>query len=124
MASANIRAKIEKGLAKAAVKTGSSSSEKVYLIKRTNTGGSSPINPPVYTESKVLLVNAIFQSADRKLFDGDFFATDRQLVSDYSVEVNRGDIIEQGNNRYMVINQDVKAPTSDVLVYISQLRIQ
>lgn len=124
MGSANIRAKIKKGLAKAVNKTGSSDVDKVYLIKRTNTGGNSPINPPVYTETSIELVNAIFTSLDTKLFDGDIKASDRQLVSDDSSYVTQGDIIEQGSNRYIIINQDVKAPTSDVLAYISQLRLQ
>ena len=124
MGSVNIRAKIKKGLAKAVNKTGSSGVDKVYLIKRTNTGGNSPINPPVYTETKIELVDAIFTSLDTKLFDGDIKASDRQLVSDDDVYVTQGDIIEQGANRYIIINQDVKAPTSDVLAYISQLRLQ
>lgn len=124
MAASNIQAKIQKGLAKAVLKTGSATSDKVYLIRRTNTGGNTPINPPVYTETKVLLPNAIFTSLDTSLFDADIEASDRQLVSDNTVAVKQSDIIEQGANRYIVINQDVKAPTSDVLAYISQLRLQ
>ena len=124
MGSANTRAKIKKGLAKAVNKTGSIDVDKVYLIKRTNTGGNSPVNPPVYAENSIELVNAIFTSLDTKLFDGDIKASDRQLVSDNDVYVTQGDIIEQGANRYIIINQDVKAPTSDVLAYTSQLRLQ
>lgn len=124
MTSAKIQSRIKKGLAKAVKKTGSSSSELVYLVQRTNTGGNSPINPPNYTETKVLLVDAIFKTFDATLVDGDIKAGDRELVSNSDVKISQGDIIEQGSVRYVVINVDVKAPTSDVLVYTSQVRIQ
>ena len=124
MGSANIQAKIRKGLAKAVNKTGSSNSNLIYLIVKTITGGDTPLTTATETESKVLLLNAVFQSLDAKLFDGDILATDRQLVSDNTVVVSRGDIIEEGSTRYIVINQDIKSPTSDVLAYISQVRVQ
>jgi len=123
MTSARIRSKVETILAKANKLTGSSSSESVYLIKRTKPE-DTPLNPSTYTESKVLLSNAIFTSINNKLFDNDLQATDKQMISDYSVTVGQGDIIEQGANRYIIINQDITAPTSDVLLYISQLRLQ
>jgi len=124
MSSANIRAKIQKGLAKAINKTGSASSDKIYLIQKTVTGGDTPLSPATETESKVLLVNAIFKSFDKDQFSGEIQTGDRMLVSDYEVPVNNGDIIEEGSTRYIIVNQDVKSPTSDTLVYISQLRVQ
>ena len=124
MGSNNIRAKVQKGLARAINKTGSSSSESIYLIDKANSGGSTPLDPPVITESKVLLVDAIFKSYDASLFDGDIQSGDRQLVSNSDVAIEQGSIIEQGSLRYIVIDIDIKAPTSDVLVYISQVRAQ
>lgn len=123
MTSAKIRSKVEAILAKANRLTGSSSSQSVYLIKRTKTE-DTPLNPSTYTESKALLSNAIFTSINNKIFDSDIKATDKQMISDYSVTVKQGDIIEQGDNRYIIINQSITAPTSDVLLYISQLRLQ
>jgi hypothetical protein len=124
MGSSNIQAKIKRGLAKAIAKTGSSTSELVYLVSKTVTGGDTPLSPATETETKILLPNAIFQTLDAKLFAGDILATDRQLVSDNTVVIQQGDIIEEGTTRYMVMEQDVKAPTSDVLAYISLLRAQ
>jgi len=124
MGSNNIRAKVQKGLARAINKTGSSSSELIYLIEKSNLGGNTPLDPPVITESKVLLVDAIFKSYDASLVDGDIQSGDRQLVSNSDVAIEQGNIIEQGSVRYIVIDIDIKAPTSDVLVYISQARVQ
>ena len=124
MGSANIRAKIQKGLAKAINKTGSDGSDKIYLIQKTVTGGDTPLSPVTETETEVLLANAIFKSFDKDQFSGEIQTGDRMLVSDYTVPVSNGDIIEEGGTRYIVISQDVKAPTSDTLVYISQVRVQ
>lgn len=124
MSSANIRAKIQKGLAKAIGKTGSASSDKIYLIKKTVTGGETPLSSATETETRLLLVNAILKSFDKSQFSGEIQTGDRMLVSDYAVPVNNGDIIQEGGTRYIIVSQDVKAPTSDTLVYISQLRVQ
>jgi len=124
MGSANIQAKIKKGLAKAINKTGSSSSELVYLVQKTNSGGNTPIDLPVVVETDVLLKNAIFKSYDKSLLGANIVAGDRELVSDDSVAIKEGDTIKQGTTKYIVISSDIKAPTSDVLVYISQVRVQ
>ena len=124
MGAANIQAKIKRGLAKAVDKTGSASSELVYLVQKTNTGGNTPIDPPIVTESNVLLVNAIFKSYNQKMIGGNIVAGDRQLVSDDSVKIEAGNTIKQGSTLYTVIDTDIKAPTSDVLVYISQVRVK
>lgn len=124
MGSANIQAKIKKGLAKAINKTGSSSSDLVYLITLAITGGDTPLVAASAVETPVLLVDAIFKSFDDTQFAGEIDAGDRMLVSNSDVVVTVGDIIEEGSTRYIVIAQDIKAPTSDVLVYISQVRVQ
>lgn len=123
MSSANIQAKIRKGLAKAVNKTGSASSELVYLVQETNTGGNTPIDPPVITTVNVLLKNAIFKSYDQSLIGGNIIAGDRQLVSDNTVALSVGDTINQGLVNYIVIDLGQAAPTSDVLVYTSQVRV-
>ena len=124
MGSANIQAKIKKGLAKAINKTGSTSSEKVFLIQEVNTGGDTPIDLPVITETSIELVNAIFREYDKSLLGGNIIAGDRELVSDNDVAIAAGDTIKQGTTNYTVIDLEIKAPTSDVLVYISQLRVK
>ena len=122
MSSASIKAKIAAGLAKAVSATGSATSEKVYLVSKTNTGGNTPINPPVISETDVELVDALFKSYDQSMFSATIQAGDRQLVSQHSVEIKTGDTIKQGAALFTVVSIDVKAPTSDTLLYISQLR--
>lgn len=124
MGSANIQAKIKKGLAKAVDKTGSANSELVYLVQKTNTGGNTPIDPPVTTETLIELVNAIFKNYDTSLIGGNIVAGDRMLVSDNTVLISVGDIIRQGTTNYVVIDLGKAAPTSDVLAYFPQVRVQ
>ncbi len=124
MSAVDIQAKIKRGLAKAIAKTGSPSSELVYLIKKTVTGGSSPVNTGVTTTKDILLVNAIFKSYDQSLIGGNIQAGDRQLICDNEVQISVGDIIKQGAINYIVIDLGQSAPTSDVLVFMPQLRAQ
>ncbi len=124
MGSANIQAKIKRGLAKAINKTGSAYSEKVFLIKVVNTGGNTPIDPPVTTETAIELVNAIFKDYNQSLIGGNIVAGDRQLVSDNTVVISVGDTIKQGSTMYTVIDLGQSAPTSDVLVYMPQVRVK
>ena len=124
MGSANIQAKIKKGLAKAINKTGSSSSELVYIVKVTESGGNDPLNPPTTTEESFLLVDAIFTEYDINSVDGNIRAGDRKLVSNSDIIIATGEIITQGTKKYIVIDVEIKAPTSDVLAYISQVRLQ
>ena len=124
MSSANIQAKIKKGLAKAVNKTGSTNSELVYLAQETNAGGNTPIDPPVITTNDALLVNAIFKNYDQSLIGGNIQAGDRQLVCDNTVVIKVGDTIKQGTTNYTVISLGQSAPTSDVLVYMPQVRVK
>lgn len=124
MGAANIQAKIRKGLAKAVNKTGSSSSEPVYVIKVSESGGDSPLDPPTITKTPTLLINAIFKSYDKSLLDPNIKQGDRELVSNSDVVIKIGEIITQGSSNYIVVAVDIKAPTSDVLAYISQCRLQ
>ena len=86
MSAASIQAKIKAGLAKAVSKTGSSSSEKVYLVSEAG-GGGDPVNPIAPTKTNVELVNAIFTSYDIALIGGNVKIGDRQLLSDNSVNI-------------------------------------
>lgn len=122
MGSANIQAKIKRGLSKAINKTGSSSSELVYLVKKS--GGGTPVNPLPVTETRTLLVDAIFKNYEQGLTDTSIKAGDRQLVANNDVKISTNDIIEQGSTRYIVIDVDEVAPTSDVLAYFCQVRVQ
>lgn len=123
MASTDIRAKIARGLKKAVIKTGSASSEKVYLLQKTTTVGN-PLNPGAVTTTPIELVNAAFTSYDKTLRDDNIKQGDRELVSPYDVEIKAGDTITQGAVRYLVIATDPVSPTSDVLVRKSQVRQQ
>lgn len=123
MGSANIQAKIKKGLAKAINKTGSSSSEKVFIVKESG-GSNDPLNPVTPTSQNIELVNAIFTEYDTNSIDGNIQAGDRKLVSNSDVAIVIGERIIQGSTQYIVIDVDTKAPTSDVLAYISQVRVQ
>ena len=61
MGSANIQAKIRRGLAKAINKTGSDTINKVFLVRETRTGGT-PLDAPTITSVDIELVDAIFRS--------------------------------------------------------------
>ena len=123
MSAASIQAKIQKGLAKAIDKTGSTTSELVYLVQKTTTTGT-PLSPGTTTGLDVLLPNAVFKSYDAKTIDSNILAGDRQLVCDNSVAIKQGDTIKQGLTLYIAIDVDIKAPTSDVLAYILQVRLK
>ena len=123
MGSSNIQAKVKRGLAKAINKTGSSSSQKVFIVKESG-GNNDPLNPVTPTSQTIELVNAIFTEYDTNSIDGNIQAGDRKLVSNNDVAVVIGETITQGATKYIVIDVDTKAPTSDVLTYISQVRVQ
>ena len=124
LAAINIQDKIKRGLSKAINKTGSASSELVYVEKIILSGGNSPLDPPVRTPTNVLLVDAIFKSYDRSLIGDTVKAGDRELVSNSDVEILMGERIIQGSTTYTVVASEPKAPTSDVLAYIAQVRVQ
>ena len=123
MGSANIQAKIKKGLARAISKTGSSTSEKVFLLTKSG-GNNDPLNPVAPIETEVELVNAIFTSFDAKMFSTTILAGDRRLFCDNVNIVKQGDTIKQGSLFYTVIDLVIIAPTSNVLAYLPQLRLR
>lgn len=123
MSSASIQAKIKAGLSRAVTRTGSSVVDKVYLV--VESGGSiDPITPVAPTKANVELVNAVFTAYDIRLVGANIRAGDRQLISDDSVIITVGATIKQGTVNYIVIGTTSVSPTSDVLLYKSQLRVK
>jgi hypothetical protein len=123
MSSSELRQDVKDLLAEATELAGSSTSEKIYVIKETITGGG-PLGGGTTASTTTLLPNAVFKSYDAKLFGDTILAGDRMLVSDNVTAINQGDTIQEGTVFYIVINIDIKAPTSDVLAYIAQVRLK
>jgi hypothetical protein len=123
MSSAQIQKRIKAGLKRAQIKTGSPTSDKVYLVKKSTTSGT-PTNPGTTTTSTVELVNAIFIDYDAKYFDINILAGDRRLICDNVNVVKQGDTITQGALTYYVVSINVIAPTSDTLAYLPQVRLK
>lgn len=123
MSAAQIQKRIKAGLKRAQIKTGSPTSDKVYLVKKSTTSGT-PINPGTTTTSTVELVNAIFIDYDAKLFDINILAGDRKLICDNVNMIKQGDTITQGALTYYVVSINVIAPTSDTLAYLPQVRLK
>jgi len=123
VSAAQIQKRIKAGLKRAQIKTGSPTSDKVYLVKKSTTSGN-PINPGITTTSTVELVNAIFIDYDAKLFDINILAGDKRLICDNVNVVKQGDTITQGALTYYVVLINVIAPTSDPLAYLPQVRLK
>ena len=121
MSAASIAARVKSGLSKAAAAVGSPSDIPIYLVTPHKMG--NPLTP-VTIDEVTLLPNAIFKSYDQGLIDGNIRAGDRQLVSDGDKLVSQNDIIRQGEQDYVVIAVDKKAPDTVALAYISQCRAQ
>ena len=123
MSAAAIQSKIKAGLAKAVAKVGSPTVDKVYIV--VNSGGSSdPLNPVAPTETDTELVNAIFTAYDINLIGGNIQNGDRMLITDNIVYIPVGATIKQGATKYIVISVAQVAPTSEVLLYKSQVRVK
>jgi hypothetical protein len=123
MSAASIQAKVKKGLAKASAATGSATSDKVYLVKSVTVGGS-PLGGGTTTTTSTLLPKAIFKSYDAKMFNSTILAGDRRLVCDHVTAIKQGDTIQAGASFYIVVAVDIKAPKSEVLAYIAQVRLK
>jgi len=123
MSSASIVSKIKSGLSKAVKATGSNNSEPVFLVVTTSTS-TSPLDAGATVTVETLLVNAIFKSYSLALVGASILTGDRELVSDSDVEIKTGDTIRQGNTKYVVISTEKVSPTSDVLIYKSQVRLK
>jgi hypothetical protein len=122
MSAATIRSKVKNLLAKAVIKTGSSNSDKVYLVNKTFTAGT-PLAPSVPTTSNIELLNAVFTNYDARYGDINILAGDRKLVCDNTVTIKQGDTVTQGDVSYKTIAVGIIAPTSDILLYKLQMRV-
>ena len=121
MSGVDIQQKVRNGLRKATVATGSG--ELVYLVKRTESGGETPLDPPVIIEEDVLLKDAIFKSINKGLIDGNNVRSgDRELVVSDDVLLSQNDIIKQGSKRMSVIAVEYKEPSGVLLSQIAQVR--
>jgi hypothetical protein len=123
MSSLELSQDVKNLLAEAQKLAGSSTSEKIYVIKETITG-AGPLGGGTTSSTTTLLPNAVFKSYDAKLFAGTMLAGDRVLVCDNVTAIKQKDTIQEGTSLYIVINIDIKAPTSDVLSYIAQVRLK
>ena len=123
MSSAQIQKRIKAGLKRAQKKTGSTTADKVYLVNKITTAGT-PLAPGTATSTSVELSNAIFIDYEAKHFDINILAGDRRLICDNVSIVKQGDTITQGAVTYYVVSINVIAPTSDVLAYLPQVRLQ
>ena len=123
MSSSQIQKRIKAGLARAIKKTGSATSDKVYLLSESG-GNNDPLNPVAPTTTQVELVNAIFTNFDAKMFSTTILAGDRRLFCDNVNIIKQGDTIKQGDVLYIVIALVIIAPRSNVLAYLPQLRLK
>lgn len=126
MSASSIQARIKRGLSRAVDKTGSANRDLVYLVEETSAGSNDPNNPVEPSTKDTLLADAIFTSYDIKALGGntEIKSGDRRLVSNSDVEIKRGATIKQGSALYYVVNTSPVAPTSNALVYTSQLRLK
>ena len=127
MAGVDIQAKIRKGLKRAVNKTGSASSDLIYLIEIVG-GGGTPSAPIAPTENPVLLVDAIFKSIDQTNSSGQFDdlieSGDRMLVTNGDVLMKPNSFVQVGADRFFVVDVDVKNPAGVPLAYICLVRSQ
>jgi len=101
MSAAQIQKRIQAGLKRAQRKTGSPTSDKVFLVSKITTPGT-PLNPGTTTSTNIELTNAIFIDYEAKHFDINILAGDRRLICDNVTIVKQGDEIVQGSLTYQV----------------------
>ncbi len=123
MSAAQIQKRIQAGLKRAQKKTGSPTSDKVFLVSKVTTAGT-PLVPGTTTSTNIELTNAIFIDYEAKHFDINILAGDRKLICDNVTIIKQGDEITQGSLTYYVVSLGIVAPTSDVLAYMPQLRLK
>ena len=84
----------------------------------------SLVSSPKISVAVKSFVRTVFKSFDKSIDGTNVLAGDRVLVSDNTVIVKTGDTIKQGADKYVIIDVEVKAPASEVLAYISQVRLK
>jgi len=123
MSGASVAAKVKKGLRKANKAVGENPNA-IFKEVKTLTGGDG-ITPPTETITTVKLVDAIFKSYNQNAIDGTSVkAGDRQLVSNGDINIEYGNVIIEGSDRWLVVGVDNKTPAGVPLAYIAQVRKQ
>jgi hypothetical protein len=123
MSSASIRARIAAGLSRAVKRTGSDDIDLVYLITTTSTGTATTIGT-VTENTPALLKDAVFTAYAVNLIGANIQVGDRELISQYDVVIPTGSTIRQGSTDYIVMGPSPVAPTSDNLLYKTQVRVK
>lgn len=122
----NIQNKIKFGLGRAFDALGDPTSPPVFVVKSTQTGGgSTPSNPPIFTDEDVLLVNAVFDDVSKDMIDSSLIKLgDSVLTSDSDVEINQGEIIKSDGKEWIVITVLDTSPFGIPLAYESIVRLK
>ena len=97
----------------------------VYHIKKTETGGTSPIDPSVVTIEE-FPINAVFTTIGKSVIDGTLIKQgDAGLtVANYPTQILQGEDIKLGDETWFMITKDPANPygTSIVQKLIVRLR--
>lgn len=96
-----------------------------YHVKKTTTGGNSPINPGTVTTEEIP-INMVFTNISKSLIDGTLIKQgDAGLtVTNYPTKILQNEDIKRGNETYYVVTKDPVNPygTSIVQKLIVRLR--
>ena len=97
----------------------------VYHVKKTETGGTSPIDPSVVTTEE-FPINAVFTTIGKSVIDGTLIKQgDAGLtVANYPTQILQGEDIKRGDETWFVVTKDPVNPygTSIVQKLIVRLR--
>ena len=97
----------------------------VYHVKKTKTGGNSPLNPPTVTTEE-FPINAVFTNIGKSVIDGTLIKQgDAGLtIANYPTQILQGEDIKRGNETWFMITKDPVNPygTSIVQKLIVRLR--
>ena len=94
-------------------------------MKKTETGGTSPIDPPVVAVEE-FQINAVFTTIGKSVIDGTLIKQgDAGLtVANYPTQILQGEDIKRGDETWFVVTKDPVNPygTSIVQKLIVRLR--
>jgi hypothetical protein len=97
----------------------------VYHVKKTETGGTSPVDPPTVTTEE-LPINAVFTTIGKSVIDGTLIKQgDAGLaIANYPTQILQGETIKRGAEEWVMITKDPVNPygTSIVQKLIVRLR--
>jgi hypothetical protein len=97
----------------------------VYHVKKTETGGTSPISPSTVTIEE-FPINAVFTTIGKSVIDGTLIKQgDAGLtIANYPTQILQGEDIKRGDETWFIITKDPVNPygTSIVQKLIVRLR--